>query len=96
MNKEIIKAINNYAEQNDITLSYFTNPFFYDAIVGISYDDRVVYDFDKMIDSMMIEENCSYEEAIEWIEFNTLRTLPYIENAPIIIHNANILEDYYE
>lgn len=71
------------------------NPSFDSAIVGVSSDDRVIYDYDKMVDSLMHDESfkddegnyLSYEDAIDWIDFNTLRALPYIKNSPIVMYN---------
>ena len=62
------------------------------ALIGVSHDGRAIYDFDKMVEWLMEEEGWSDIEAIEWIEFNTIRALPYMGNdAPIIMYS---LEDY--
>lgn len=67
-------------------IKYLTNFSYDDALIGVSKDGRAVYDFELMIDWLMKEENWSVEESIEWIEYNTLRALPYMgECAPIII-----------
>ena len=67
----------------------FENPDYQDAIVG--YDvvsERVVYSYDKMIESLMTNDNMSYEESIEFIEYNTIRACPYMgDKAPIILQN---------
>lgn len=35
----------------------------------------------------MANWNCSYEEATDWIEYNTIRSLPYVgDDAPIVVH----------
>lgn len=62
--------------------------FSYDtALVGVSEDNRAVYDFEKMIDWLVEHHNWTREEAIEWIEYNTIRALPYAgEGAPIIFY----------
>jgi hypothetical protein len=58
-----------------------------DALIGVSEDGRAVYDFDKMVAWLMEKEGWSMEEAIEWIEFNTIRALPYGgPEAPIIMY----------
>ena len=57
------------------------------SIVGVTTDGRVVYDYDKMVEELMEDEEWSYEEAAEWIDYNTIRALPYVgENAPIIMY----------
>lgn len=63
-----------------------------DALVGVSDDGRAIYDYGKMIEWLMDEENWSYEEAMEWIEYNTLRALPYMGvGAPIIMYPISYL-----
>ena len=67
----------------------FENPDYQDAIVG--YDvvsNRVVYSYDKMIECLMNNDNMSYDEATEFIEYNTIRALPYMgDKSPIILQN---------
>lgn len=63
----------------------FVNPSFDKAIIGISHDDRLIYDYELMIKDYVEQCNCDIEEAIEWIEYNTIRSLPYVENSPIIM-----------
>ena len=58
-----------------------------DALIGVSDDGRAVYDYHKMVDWLVEEEDFTRDEAIEWIEYNTIRALPYFgPRAPIIIH----------
>ena len=62
--------------------------FGYDgALIGVTHDNRAVYDYDLMVEWLMETEGFSYEEAVEWIDYNTIRALPYAgENAPIIMY----------
>lgn len=64
--------------------------FDYDsALIGVSEDNRAVYDFELMVEYICREEGWTAEEAIEWIEYNTIRALPYMgPDAPIIIHRV--------
>lgn len=67
------------------------------SVVGITEDGRLIYDFEQMIQEFMEDEQCDETEAIEWLEYNTLRALPYMgERAPIIITESrdSILEKY--
>lgn len=58
-----------------------------DALIGVSIDNRAVYDFDKMVEWLMTKQDFSYDDAVEWIEYNTIRALPYMGSAaPIIIY----------
>lgn len=57
-----------------------------DALVGVTEDGRAVYDFDKMVKWLIETTGMDPFEAVEWIEYNTIRALPYAGNrAPIII-----------
>lgn len=68
----------------------FDNPSYDDAIIGTSHDDRVIYSFEKMVECLMKDDGMSYEEAVEFIEYNTLRAIPYFgPNAPIVLMNED-------
>lgn len=63
------------------------DPSFDAAIIG--YDDntsRIIYDYDKMVKCLMDEDGLSFEDAEEFIDFNTIRAIPYMPNGPIIMH----------
>ena len=65
----------------------FDNPAFDHAIIGVTIDGRVVYDYHIMIMELANDENLSGEEATDWVEYNTIRSLPYAgSNAPIIMY----------
>jgi hypothetical protein len=65
----------------------FENYSYDDALIGVTEDNRAVYDFDKMVDWLCRTEGFTVTEAIEWIEYNTIRALPYAgEDAPIIMY----------
>lgn len=64
-----------------------------DALIGISADGRAVYSYEKMINFLIKKENFSYEDAVEWIDYNTLRALPYFgDKAPVIVTE----EEYFK
>jgi hypothetical protein len=85
---DVKKIIEEFGYENVLI---FSNPSYASAFVGISEDNRAIYDFDKMIEYLIEEEGWSDIEAIEFIEQNCLRSLPYYENAPIVMYR---LEDY--
>ena len=69
----------------------FDNHAYDNSIIGVSTDGRVVYDFDTMIQELMEDEGWTVEESIEWIEYNTIRALPYLgTNAPIICERLQL------
>ena len=68
-------------------VKFLTNFSYDDALIGVTEDNRAVYDYDKMVCWLMETEHFSEEEAIEWIDYNTLRALPYFgEDGPIVIY----------
>lgn len=66
------------------------------AVIGLTSDDNhVVYSYNKLVEAMM-KENPEWTEtdAIEWIDYNTIRSLGHIgENAPMIIYDLEDAED---
>lgn len=63
-------------------------PDYLSAIVGISEDGRVVYSYSLMVEYLMITDGMEAEEAVEFIDFNTIRALPYMgEKSPVILYD---------
>ena len=56
------------------------------AIVG--FNEVVLYDYDLLIESF-INQGLTYDEAIDWINYNTIRAGDYIPNFPKIIKDNN-------
>ena len=65
----------------------FENPSFDNSIVAVDYDGRLIYDYDLMVEELMKQDDMSGEEAIDFISYNTLRSLDYItdKKKPIVI-----------
>jgi hypothetical protein len=57
---------------------FFENPSFVKAITGITDSEQLIYDYALMIAAAMEEEGWDEESAVEWIEYNTLRSIPYM------------------
>ena len=61
------------------------------AFIGMTVIEdipRAVYSYDKMIESLMLEDGMDYADAVEWIDFNTIRALPYWgAHAPIVMYD---------
>lgn len=57
------------------------------AFVGLSNDYRAIYDYDRMVEYLVEKEDFTAEDAIEWIDYNTIRALDYISDPhkPIIL-----------
>lgn len=75
------------ADQGYEDVVILSNYSYDDALIGVTEDNRAVYDFDAMVDWLCRTHNFSETDAIEWIEYNTVRALPYAgPQAPIIMY----------
>ena len=89
-NKELKELIReNCCEEELDSIIVLEGDEFADGAIGISQDNRVVYSYWKLVESLMKNWNLEDEtEAIEWLDYNTLRALPYMEadgKSPIIL-----------
>ena len=67
----------------------FNNMSYDNAIIGTTFDGRAIYDYDLMVLELMQDEGWSTEDSMDWIEYNTLRSLGYAgDNAPLVITNV--------
>lgn len=79
----------------------FDDPAFDKSIIGITDEGRLVYDYEKMVDELAEEDGISREEAQEFIDYNTMRVLPYINHqdsqyAPIVLEcTKEMIEELY-
>ena len=71
----------------------FDNPNFDNSIVGITEDGNLVYSLRKMVIELSEEDHISYDDAYEFIDYNTLRVLPYITEGIKPIIYSEILYD---
>ena len=68
-------------------IKFLVNESYDDALIGVSNDGRAVYDYEKMIEWLIEKYDWSDDEAVEWVEYNTIRAIPYFgEGAPIIMY----------
>lgn len=70
----------------------FENPDYSRAIEGITTDGRLVYNYDKMVAQLMEDENMSEDDAMEFIDFNTIGSLNYSSEKlyPIVMYNMGL------
>ncbi len=65
----------------------FDNPDFDNAVIGLTTDNRVVYNFNLMVEDMARRDNIPPEDAIDFIDYNTIRSIPYAgANAPVVMY----------
>ena len=75
------------------------DPSFDDAIIGITEDGHLIYNYDSMVNHLVdsyikegINEDEAYTSAIEWISYNTIRAIPYMKSygkEPSIAYSFN-------
>lgn len=65
----------------------FSNSSYDTALIGVTEDNRAVYDYRKMVLWLMENDGMTEEEAEEWISYNTIGALPNEgSRAPIIMY----------
>lgn len=63
-------------------------PGYDDAFIGIDSNQRAVYDYELMVGCLMREDGMSYDDAVDFIEYNTMRALPYWgDSAPVVVYS---------
>jgi hypothetical protein len=83
-------SIQEYLEENACII--FDNPKYTSAIIGVTNDNRVAYDYEKIIDNLMARDKISYEEAIEFFDYNIAGSLPPSgTNLPIVLYGKDTL-----
>lgn len=61
-----------------------------DALIGISDDNRAIYDYEKMVEWLVANTAMDDAEAAEWIAYNTIRAIEYAgSEAPIIMYRLD-------
>lgn len=71
----------------------FESPDYHTAVLGITDDGRLVYSYDKMIEHLISHDGFEEtDEAMEFIDYNTVRAIPYFGHlAPVVVYD-NIIE----
>lgn len=81
----IIPEIREQLARMEDDIVVFGNPSFDNSIIGIAFDNRVIYPYEKMIMELVEDDLIDPLDAEEFIQYNTLRTIPYMgDKAPII------------
>ena len=81
--------IQELLEENESII--FESPSYDKALIGITTDGRAVYDYGLMVEQLSEEDDMDYEEAVEFIDYNTLGAIPCFESKyPIIIQERRV------
>ena len=91
-NKEEIEKMKQdifeFCEANEVEETLlFDNPGYETAFLGLDFNSRAVYSYNKMVEYLMEQDGMTLEEAEDFISYNTLRACGYTENSPVIIVN---------
>lgn len=93
--KEIMDELLKVAEGASVIGSPDNAVKYAPAIVGVTddmEDPRAVYDYDyDLLLECLVKDGMSIDEAIDWLEFNILRSLPCMKRAPIIVRRLEAL-----
>ena len=96
-NNELKDILYNMVQDEDILnqMIILEGDEFADGVIGITNDYHVVYSYERLVQSLSKayrEEGQSDEDAewgaIDWLDYNTIRSLPYMEKdglVPVII-----------
>ena len=81
------EMLRKFLEENSPDSVIFNDPAFDNSIVGLSSEGNLVYDLQKMIEELAENDKISTDEAHEFIDYNTMRILPYIASSkkPVIV-----------
>lgn len=65
---------------------------FDDALIGVTADGRLVYTEDKILAVLQDKDGMSYEEALDYYQFNTVRALEYAKASvsPVILTHTSL------
>lgn len=86
--KELQDLLNELEYKDTVVLE---NPSYLNAIIGITDDGALCYSYEKMIECLMEEDKMEQEDAMEFIDYNTIRALPYASSMgvrPIVVYDG--------
>ena len=87
-----LEELEEYLKKSDYdAVKFFVNCDYVTAIIGINDEGRLVYSYDKMVEHLINKDKMEYEDAVEWIDYNTIRALPYEPLHPIVMYS---IEEY--
>lgn len=87
---ENLNELKEIITERGLTSIVLESPDYVTAIVGITEEGNVVYNYDDMVDFLIKKEKMTEEDAVDFISYNTIRAIPYmnVEGAakPIIVY----------
>lgn len=89
----IIKEVRERIKEVSPNAVLFDNPSFDASIIDIEYSSgAVIYSLCDMMEELAEADNITYMDAVEFIDYNTVRVIPYINDgvAPIICDTVSL------
>ena len=86
--KELKDLLNELGYTGTVVLE---NPSYLNAIIGITDEGALCYSYEKMIECLMEDDKIEQEDAMEFIDYNTIRALPYASSMvvrPIVVYDT--------
>lgn len=76
MNNELKDIISDVVldEEELNTILVLEGDEFADGAIGLTHDNHLVYDYDKLVSSL-VKHGYTEEDAIDWLDYNTLGSL---------------------
>jgi hypothetical protein len=74
------EILDNYPDMEFVKADGFD-----EAVIGMTTDFKLVYCVGDMI-QVLIDEGMELDDAIDHFEYNVVRSLPYVENAPVLVY----------
>lgn len=68
----------------------FCNPNYTTALIGLTDTNQAVYDYDLMVEWLMTDENMDYEEAADFISYNS--SYYFGEKYPVIYYDMDLYD----
>lgn len=59
--------------------------YYLSAIIGITEEGNLVYSYSKMVEQEMEDYGILFDDAVEYINYNAIRTVPYMKDKPPVI-----------
>lgn len=66
------------------------DPAYDNAIIGITYEGGLIYDYDLMVMELVKDDGMDEDEAAEFIDYNTVRAIPYMPDPKPVIQQIGI------
>lgn len=60
------------------------------AFIGMSHDDRAIYDYGKIVVVVMVNDGADYDEASEYVDYNVIQSLPTDGSGPIVLYKLDL------